>query len=89
MKTRHLGPLVGLEAATTAADGSRVEAFAAWRRFLEALAEDGPMVLDLCEVMNAELRKLAAGYPLMQVDGQRQHGLAAAANCTAAVVRDA
>ena len=43
--TRHLGPLVGLEAATTAADGSRVEAFAAWRRFLEALAEDGPMVL--------------------------------------------
>ena len=47
------------------------------------------MVLDLCEVMNAELRELAAGYPLMQVDGRRQHGLAAAANCTAAVVRDA
>jgi class 3 adenylate cyclase len=43
--TRHLGPLVGLEAATSWSDGSRVEAFAAWRRFLEALAETGPTVL--------------------------------------------
>ncbi len=43
--TRHLGPLVGLEAAASAGDGSRVEAFAAWRRFLEALAATGPMVL--------------------------------------------
>jgi class 3 adenylate cyclase len=43
--TRHLGPLVGLEAATSGSDGSRVEAFAAWRRFLEALAEAGPTVL--------------------------------------------
>ena len=42
---RHLGPLVGLEAATSGSDESRVEAFAAWRRFLEALAETGPMVL--------------------------------------------
>jgi predicted ATPase len=42
--TRHLGPLVGLEAATSG-EGSRVEAFAAWRRFLEALAETGPTVL--------------------------------------------
>jgi hypothetical protein len=43
--TRHLGPLIGLEAATSGSDGSRVEAFAAWRRFLEALAETGPTVL--------------------------------------------
>ena len=43
--TRHLGPLVGLEAATSRSEGSRVEAFAAWRRFLVALAEDGPTVL--------------------------------------------
>ena len=42
---RHLGPLVGLEAATSGGDGSRVEAFAAWRRFLEALAEAGPTAL--------------------------------------------
>ena len=42
---RHLGPLVGLEAATSRSDGSRVEAFAAWRRFLESLAETGPTVL--------------------------------------------
>jgi class 3 adenylate cyclase len=42
---RHLGPLVGLEAAASGADGSRVEAFAAWRRFFEALAETGPTVL--------------------------------------------
>jgi len=41
---RHLGPLVGLEAATAATDGSRVEAFAAWRRFLEALAQTRPTV---------------------------------------------
>ena len=43
---RHLRPLVGLEAvAPTVGDGGRVEAFAAWRRFFEALAEDGPTVL--------------------------------------------
>ena len=43
---RHLRPLVGLEAAaSTGGDGGRVEAFAAWRRFFEALAEDGPTVL--------------------------------------------
>jgi class 3 adenylate cyclase len=42
---RHLGPLVGLEAAGSGGDGGRVEAFAAWRRFIEALAEDGPTAL--------------------------------------------
>jgi class 3 adenylate cyclase len=43
---RHLGPLVGLEAvAGGAGSGGRVEAFAAWRRFFESLAEDGPTVL--------------------------------------------
>ena len=31
--------------ATAARSGGRVEAFAAWRRFVEALAEDGPTVL--------------------------------------------
>ena len=32
-------------AAGVSAEGGRVEAFAAWRRFFEALAEDGPTVL--------------------------------------------
>jgi class 3 adenylate cyclase/tetratricopeptide (TPR) repeat protein len=41
---RHLAPLVGAEAATAEA-GRRDEAFAAWRRFLEALAARRPLVL--------------------------------------------
>jgi len=39
----HLRPLVGQ--AGDAASGSQEEAFAAWRRFLEALAEQYPLVL--------------------------------------------
>jgi class 3 adenylate cyclase len=42
---RHLRRLVGLEASPGSGDGGRVEAFAAWRRFVEALAENGPTVL--------------------------------------------
>ena len=42
---RHLRPLVGIETAISGAEGARVEAFAAWRRFVEALAEDRPTVL--------------------------------------------
>lgn len=43
---RHLRPLVGLETgATASAEGGRVEAFAAWRRFLEALSEHRTTVL--------------------------------------------
>src|SRR5204863_4216484 len=38
----HLRPLVGL---ASAAPGSQEEAFAAWRRFFEALAEQYPLVL--------------------------------------------
>jgi tetratricopeptide (TPR) repeat protein len=43
--TRELGPLAGLEAAADPGEGDRVEAFAAWRQFVEALAGDGPTVL--------------------------------------------
>jgi class 3 adenylate cyclase/tetratricopeptide (TPR) repeat protein len=43
--TGLLGPLVGLGGAAEPGEGSRAEAFAAWRRFLEALAEQGPTVL--------------------------------------------
>jgi class 3 adenylate cyclase/tetratricopeptide (TPR) repeat protein len=39
---RHLRPLVGLD---SDGGGDRDEAFAAWRRFLEALAEQRPLVL--------------------------------------------
>jgi len=41
---RHLRPLVGLEGGELGSD-RRGEAFAAWRRFLEALAEQRPLVL--------------------------------------------
>jgi class 3 adenylate cyclase/tetratricopeptide (TPR) repeat protein len=41
---RHLRPLVGLGGDETSGD-RRGEAFAAWRRFLEAVADSGPTVL--------------------------------------------
>ena len=41
---RHLRPLVGLGRVEASGD-QRGEAFAAWRRFLEVVAERGPMVL--------------------------------------------
>jgi class 3 adenylate cyclase/tetratricopeptide (TPR) repeat protein len=41
----HLRPLVGLGAERESSDDRTAEAFAAWRRFLEALAERRPLVL--------------------------------------------
>ncbi len=41
----HLRPLVGLEVTGDTGAGRREEAFAAWRRFFEALAENRPLVL--------------------------------------------
>ena len=41
----HLRPLIGLEADADLRGGRRGEAFAAWRRYLEALAERRPIVL--------------------------------------------
>jgi class 3 adenylate cyclase/tetratricopeptide (TPR) repeat protein len=41
---RHLGTLVGLEAEELKGD-HRAEAFAAWRRFFESMAEERPLVL--------------------------------------------
>ncbi len=41
---RHLRPLVGLDR-TVSAEANTAEAFAAWRRFFEAMAEEGPTVL--------------------------------------------
>jgi class 3 adenylate cyclase/tetratricopeptide (TPR) repeat protein len=48
----HLRPLVGQ--ATEVAGGSREEAFAAWRRFFEALAEQRPLVLVFEDVQWAD-----------------------------------
>jgi class 3 adenylate cyclase len=41
----HLAPLIGLGGIDELAGDRRGEAFTAWRRFLEALAEQGPTVL--------------------------------------------
>jgi predicted ATPase len=43
--TSHLRPLVGLSAAGEATSDRQAEAFAAWRRFLEALASRDPTVM--------------------------------------------
>jgi len=42
---RHLRPLVGLDVELGDDEDRRAEAFAAWRRFLEAVAEGDPIVL--------------------------------------------
>jgi class 3 adenylate cyclase/tetratricopeptide (TPR) repeat protein len=43
--TANLGVLVGAQASDSAAAAQREEAFTAWRRFLEALASERPLVL--------------------------------------------
>src|SRR5438876_1125798 len=52
MKT-HLRPLIG-QASTEVPGGSRDEAFAAWRRFFEAMAEQRPLVLVFEDVQWAD-----------------------------------
>jgi class 3 adenylate cyclase/tetratricopeptide (TPR) repeat protein len=42
---QHLGPLVGLGKQQESREDQRVEAFAAWRRYFEAIAEERPLVL--------------------------------------------
>jgi class 3 adenylate cyclase/tetratricopeptide (TPR) repeat protein len=42
--TRHLGPLVGVESEQELRE-DRAEAFAAWRRYFEAIADERPLVL--------------------------------------------
>jgi class 3 adenylate cyclase/tetratricopeptide (TPR) repeat protein len=42
---RHVGTLVGLESEQELRGDHRTEAFAAWRRFFEGLAEERPLVL--------------------------------------------
>jgi class 3 adenylate cyclase/tetratricopeptide (TPR) repeat protein len=72
----HLRPLVGLPAANRQGADRDVEAFAAWRRFLEALAEQSPLVLMVEDLHWADDRLLdfvdhlvdwATGVPLLVV----------------------
>jgi methionine synthase II (cobalamin-independent) len=47
--------------------------------------DDRAMVLDLCDIMNAEFRAMAeAGCPLIQVEEPRQHGLTTRPDCSEA-----
>ena len=80
--TRHLRPLVGLSAAssTVTDDGGLVEAFAAWRRFFEAVAADRPTVLVFEDVHWADdalldfielLAERAGAVPLLVVGTAR------------------
>ncbi|MGI8862456.1 MAG: ATP-binding protein [Gaiellaceae bacterium] len=76
----HLRPLVGLETETGFGGDRRGEAFAAWRRFLEALAEQRPLVLVLEDLHWAdeglldfvdELVDWLSGVPLLVVCSAR------------------
>src|SRR5207248_7319642 len=76
----HLRPLVGLEAGTGLGGDRRGEAFAAWRRFFEALADQRPLVLVLEDLHWAdeglldfvdELVDWLSGVPLLVVCSAR------------------
>jgi class 3 adenylate cyclase/tetratricopeptide (TPR) repeat protein len=76
----HLRPLVGLDTEAGLGGDRRGEAFAAWRRFLEALAEQRPLVLVLEDLHWAddglldfvhELVDWLSGVPLLVVCSAR------------------
>jgi class 3 adenylate cyclase len=77
---RHLRPLVGLGGDTDPGREHEAEAFAAWRRFVEALAERGPAVLVFEDLQWADdglldfvdgLADRLAGVPLLVVCSTR------------------
>jgi class 3 adenylate cyclase len=77
---RHLRPLVGLASDAESGEGRQAEAFAAWRRFFEALAERGPAVLVFEDLQWADdglldfvdgLVERVAGVPLLVVCSAR------------------
>ena len=81
---RHLRPLVGLESGA-GTGGDRGEAFAGWRRFLESLAEQRPLVLVFEDLHFADdglldfvdhLADWATGVPLLVVGTARPELLA-------------
>jgi class 3 adenylate cyclase/tetratricopeptide (TPR) repeat protein len=72
----HLEPLVGLGEESSSRGERRAEAFAAWRRFLEGLAEQSPLVLVFEDLHWADdglldfvdhLVEWASGVPLLAV----------------------
>jgi class 3 adenylate cyclase/tetratricopeptide (TPR) repeat protein len=76
----HLRPLVGLEAEAKLGGDRRGEAFAAWRRLFEALAERRPLVVVFEDLQWADegmldfvdhLVEWASGVPLLVVSGTR------------------
>ncbi len=76
----HLRPLVGLSVSTEGGADRRSEAFAAWRQYLEALAEQRPLVLVFEDLHWADdglldfvdhLADWAAGVPLLIVGTAR------------------
>ncbi len=82
---RHLRPLVGLEAESELGGDRRSEAFAAWRRYLEALAQHRPTVLVFEDLHWADEGMLdfvdhlvdwASGVPLLVVATARPELLA-------------
>jgi class 3 adenylate cyclase/tetratricopeptide (TPR) repeat protein len=82
---RHLRPLVGLEAGVELRGDHRGEAFAAWRRFFEALADRRPLVLIFEDLHWADdglldfvdyLVEWATGVPLLIVGTARPELLA-------------
>ena len=77
---RHLGTLVGLGGDGAPGGGDRSEAFAAWRQFIEALAEARPLVLVFEDLHWADeallefveqLADYAEGVPLLLVGTAR------------------
>ncbi|MFN8185892.1 MAG: adenylate/guanylate cyclase domain-containing protein [Gaiellales bacterium] len=76
----HLRPLVGLASGSEFGGERRGEAFAAWRRFFEALADEGPTVLVFEDLHWADddlldfadyLVEWASGVPLLVVGTAR------------------
>jgi class 3 adenylate cyclase len=76
----HLRPLLGLETAPELSGDRQAEAFAAWRRFIEALAERGPATLVFEDLHWADdalldfidhLVEWASGVPLLIVGTAR------------------
>ena len=72
----HLRPLIGLDPGTVVGADGREQAFAAWRRFLEALGDEQPLVLVFEDVHWAEdglldfadeLVEWLAGVPVLVV----------------------
>jgi class 3 adenylate cyclase/tetratricopeptide (TPR) repeat protein len=76
----HLRPLAGLSSDSEARGNRREEAFTAWRRFFEALAEKGPLVLVFEDLHWADDNLLdfvehlidwASGVPMLIICGAR------------------